>query len=411
MSSPVILSQQGHSHPAPQEGSVSAPQTSALCKRRKVWVPCAHKVTFLGYIIGSEGVAVVTNWSVPTTIKKLVFFGLHQLLLTLHGFSSIASPLTNLLKKGTKKLQWNPSEDQAFSQLKEAFITAHNVKHHDLSKQFIVEVDASEMGVGAILSQHSGEKPKLHPVAFFSWNLSSVERNYNICNGELLAVKRLNSCQEHWALFIACFDFTLSYCSGSKNIKDSLSHMYPVPAGNTQRSTSYPNTHLGHCQRSRGFRKWIKIWTFLRDKLIMWAHTSLALEHPSTCRTHQLLQGKYWWPQMLQDIQRFISSCLVCAKAKVLHTLPVDKLLPLPTGTSERPCSHLAIDFIINIPSQGKTVIMVIMDQFSYAWFLSLECHKHLKQHAFLYFGNLEDIVSGHLLAWHQTTSHKLTAK
>lgn len=65
---------------------------------------------------------------------------------------------------------------------------------------------------------------------------------------------------------------------------------------------------------------------------------------------------------MRQD--RFISTCSVFAKAKVRCTLPVGKLLLLPTP--QRPWSHLTTDFIANLPSsQNKTVIMVIMDWFS----------------------------------------------
>lgn len=41
-----------------------------------------------------------------------------------------------------------------------------------------MEVDASETGMGAVLSQRFEEKPKLHPVAFFSKKLSPAEHNY-----------------------------------------------------------------------------------------------------------------------------------------------------------------------------------------------------------------------------------------
>ncbi|KAI2663459.1 Retrovirus-related Pol polyprotein [Labeo rohita] len=113
-------------------------------------------------------------------------------------------------------------------------------------------VDASEVGVGAVLSQVSPLDNKLHPCAFFSHRLSPAERNYDISDRELLAVRlalgewrhwlegvalpflvwtdhknleyirsarRLNARQAHWALFFGRFDFTLSYRPGSKNAK------------------------------------------------------------------------------------------------------------------------------------------------------------------------------------------------
>lgn len=55
-------------------------------------------------------------------------------------------------------------------------------------RPFVVEVDASEVGVGAILSQR-GEDGKLHPCAFMSRRLSDAERNYHVGDRELLAAK------------------------------------------------------------------------------------------------------------------------------------------------------------------------------------------------------------------------------
>ncbi len=124
----------------------------------------------------------------------------------------------------------------------------------------MVEVDASEVGVGAVLSQRATSDDKVHPCTFFSHRLSPAERNYDIGNRELLAVKlaleewrhwlegsgvpfvvwtdhknleyiqsakRLNSRQVRWALFFGRFDFSISYRPGSKNIKpDALSRIF-----------------------------------------------------------------------------------------------------------------------------------------------------------------------------------------
>lgn len=63
-----------------------------------------------------------------------------------------------------------------------AFTIAPILKHPDPSKIFIVEVDALETGVGVVLSQNFGDKPKLHLVAFYSKKLSTSEQNYDIGN-------------------------------------------------------------------------------------------------------------------------------------------------------------------------------------------------------------------------------------
>lgn len=54
---------------------------------------------------------------------------------------------------------------RGFKNLKGAFTLAPTLKHPDPSKPFIVEVDTSETGVGGILSQRFGEKPKLYTVS------------------------------------------------------------------------------------------------------------------------------------------------------------------------------------------------------------------------------------------------------
>lgn len=51
-------------------------------------------------------------------------------------------------------MTWNKAADEAFHKLKIAFTTAPILKHPDLTKPFIVEVDISETGVGAVLAQH-----------------------------------------------------------------------------------------------------------------------------------------------------------------------------------------------------------------------------------------------------------------
>lgn len=80
-------------------------------------------------------------------------------------------------------------DDWAFERLKTAFTSAPVLQHPDPEKQFTVEVDESDQGVGAILSERTEAKLKLHPVAFFSHKLSQAERNYDEGNRELFGIK------------------------------------------------------------------------------------------------------------------------------------------------------------------------------------------------------------------------------
>lgn len=70
----------------------------------------------------------------------------------------------------------------AFTRLKVLFSPTPILCHPDPARQFVVEVDASDTGVGAVLSQRSAEDGKLYPCAFFSRRLSPAERNYDARN-------------------------------------------------------------------------------------------------------------------------------------------------------------------------------------------------------------------------------------
>ncbi|KAK3516722.1 hypothetical protein QTP70_022517 [Hemibagrus guttatus] len=162
---------------------------------------------FLGYNINSSGirmdkgkVAAIKDWPTPTTVKELQsFLGFANFYRRfIQNYSSISNPLTSLLRNKPKYLSWTTSAEEAFNTLKEAFTTTPLLVHADPDKPFIVEVDASTTGVGAVLSQQQGNLSCLHRCAFFSRKLNPAEVNYDIGNRELLAVKLALEEWRHW---------------------------------------------------------------------------------------------------------------------------------------------------------------------------------------------------------------------
>lgn len=77
----------------------------------------------------------------------------------------LSKPLTELLKKGTQFL-WTSITDEAFQLLKKALVQTPVLAIPDFQQPFVLETDASDLGLGAVLMQHD------HPVAYLSKALS-----------------------------------------------------------------------------------------------------------------------------------------------------------------------------------------------------------------------------------------------
>ncbi|CAM4667952.1 unnamed protein product [Leuciscus chuanchicus] len=146
-----------------------------------------------------EKVKAVVEWPIPDSRKALQrFLGFANFYRRfIRNFSQLAAPLTALTSPKTT-FRWSDAAEAAFAKLKDRFVSAPILIAPDSSRQFVVEVDASEVGVGAVLSQRSPTDEKMHPCAFLSHRLSPAERNYDIGNRELLAVKLALEEWRHW---------------------------------------------------------------------------------------------------------------------------------------------------------------------------------------------------------------------
>lgn len=99
----------------------------------------------------------------------------------MHNFGVIARPLFNLLKKGTPFV-WSSITERAFQLLKEQLISAPVLALPDFSRQFAIETDASDKGIGAVLQQNG------HPIAFMSKALSPRYQGLSTYEKEYLAI-------------------------------------------------------------------------------------------------------------------------------------------------------------------------------------------------------------------------------
>ena len=102
------------------------------------------------------------------------------------NFSGIAEPLTNLLKKSTK-FKWNDKCQYAFDRLKAILKSAPFLLAPDFDKCFKLAVDASDIGIGAVLLQENNNGID-HPVCYFSKTFNKHQKNYSTIEKECLAL-------------------------------------------------------------------------------------------------------------------------------------------------------------------------------------------------------------------------------
>ena len=379
-------------------------------------------VQFLGFVVSRGRIAMdpskteaVTSWPTPTNRRELQrFLGFSNFYRRfIRGFSSTARPLTALTSTKVP-FHWTPEANAAFAALKTRFSTAPILVMPDPERQFILEVDASDTGAGAVLSQRAPDG-KVHPCAFFSRRLTPAERNYAVGDRELLALKlaleewrhllegatvpflvwtdhrnleylqsakRLNPRQARWSLLFNRFNFSLSYRPGSRNGKpDALSRLHAPPVEVQTPETILPARTLvaatrleieDRVERSLGNEvppenvpaKCLYVPDDARPEVLQWAHSSSLACHPGVRRTLALLTRRFWWPSVRRDLEEFVAACPVCARAKGNSQRPQGLLQPLLVP--RRPWSHIAVDFVTGLPdSQGSSVILTIVDRFS----------------------------------------------
>ncbi|KAK1697843.1 hypothetical protein QYE76_014540 [Lolium multiflorum] len=119
------------------------------------------EVGFLGHILSAGGIAVdpakiktAEEWKAPTTQTEVrPFLGLAGYYRRfVEGFSSIARPMTQLLKKD-KKFDWTDKCEASFQELKNRLTSAPILIMSDITKPFDMYCDASKIGLGCVLMQ------------------------------------------------------------------------------------------------------------------------------------------------------------------------------------------------------------------------------------------------------------------
>jgi len=216
------------------------------------------RVEYLGHFITEEGVTTnpakiiaVQQWALPQSVKQLRgFLGLAGYYRRfVNQYSTIAKPLHDMLKKDG--FSWPEEAKCAFQKLKTQLSTAPVLALPNFSKDFVLEVDASGQGVGAVLMQDR------HPIAYISRSFNQQQQALLTYEKELLGVvfavqkwrhyllpkkftirtdhqslkyildQRLSTAfQQRWLIKLIELDFNIEYKQGRENVAaDVLSRM------------------------------------------------------------------------------------------------------------------------------------------------------------------------------------------
>ena len=215
------------------------------------------QVAFLGHVVSEKGIEMdpakieaITKWPRPNTVTEVrSFLGLAGYYRRfVEGFSLLALPLTQLMRKGVK-FEWNEERQKSFEELKKRLVTAPILTLPSGTGGYQIYSDASKKGLGCVLMQHG------KVIAYASRQLKPYEVNYPTHDLELAAVvfalkiwrhylygetcdiftdhkslkyiftqKELNMRQRRWLELLKDYDAKIQYHPGKANVvADALS--------------------------------------------------------------------------------------------------------------------------------------------------------------------------------------------
>ena len=296
-------------------------------------VYCGRKVNKDGIQIESEKIRAVAEAPPPENVKELrSYLGMVNAYREfLPNISSVLAPLHLLLQKG-QKWKWEHDQIEAFSRSKEMLQSADLLVHYDMNKELVMSCDASEYGIGSVLS-HREYRPDgtavEKPIDMVSRTLAPAEKNYSMPEKEGLAVifglkkfhqyiygRKVYIYTDHkpllgllgenkpvpplasarlqrWALTLSAYDYELNYRKGGENspadamsrlpVTDTQPKKVPVPCETVNLIDFIDQTPVTSVQ--------IKKWT-AKDPLL--SHALYLTMHgwPEKCPSEEL--RPYW---------------------------------------------------------------------------------------------------------------------
>lgn len=384
---------------------------------------CVRELKYLGFVLGEHGlrtdldkVASILHFPTPKNIKGVRslcgMLSWYRKFIT--DFATLATPITDLTKQTTKTFVWTTEADNALNQLKILLTSAPILAMPDFRKEFIMECDASNTGVGGVLLQNIYGEERV--IEYMSQKLSDTQVKYSVTEKECLAVvlciekwrsyiegAKFTVVTDHaslrwlqnlkdpagrlarWALRLQPYNFTLVHRKGVNHVvPDALSRSVETIDVETDDFNAdleynslrddilvspekYPNYSINdstiYIKLRAGWKLLVPV--NLREKLLKNFHDDAISAHQGNYRTAQRIRAHYWWKTMLADVKKYVARCDICMKCK-----PSNIPLRAPMGKPklpETPWRMIACDFMGPFPrtKNQNNNLLVVTDLFS----------------------------------------------
>lgn len=391
---------------------------------------CRRSLKYLGYVLDENGwntdkekTEAINDFPTPKSKKEIQRFlgmcGWYRRFIK--DFSRIAAPLTELTKARIKFV-WNESCELAFNTLKQCLCSAPVLCTPDYTKPFSIACDASDIAVGAVLTQETDGHEKV--ICYMSQKLSHSERKYSVTERECLAVikaiekfrgyvegshftvfcdhssltylktmKNPTPLMARWILRLNAFNFDIKYRKGTINVvPDCLSRIGMVNAVTAdsqaqqvdtwyeelmknveQDKDQYPDFRIlngglyKNCVTAdeMGIRthRWKRVVPVaMRHDILRRFHDLPTAAHLGYDRTINKIQQDYYWPKMAKEVKQYIQSCAICKASKAPTSLQTPTMGA--TKPARLPWELISIDYVGPMvrSRNGNTVLLVVVD-------------------------------------------------
>jgi hypothetical protein len=297
------------------------------------------------------------------------------------------------------------------------------LRQPDYHKTFTLSTDASGYGVGAVLAQEGSpdprtNKPRMHPVAYYSSTFTPTERNYDVYERELLAVvKALKNWRPHLAaterpITVLTDHANLLYWKNPKNVNRRVARWLTtlqdynfvikhVPGkihAAADMLSRPPGVDIGTLDNQdvvvlpdRLFVRHAQLSDNDKREILHQYHDDPTAGHPGRDNTIALVKRHHNWVGMDNWIRRYVEGCATCQQNKNLPKKATPEYR-IPVPTTAVPFEVIAMDLITQLPtSNGYDAILTIVDHGCTRAALFLPCKTNITgaEIAQLYFDNV----------------------